>query len=112
MGLINFGIPLQEANFLREEMSLNIAIEGGTFTGGTAKKLSHYFSDVLTIEKSDSMLCMAKQNLKDIKNITILKGDTRSNLPVLLSKYDNILFWLDAHWSGGGPMGKTMNARF
>ena len=33
-------------------------------------------------------------------NITLLRGDTRDDLQLLLSDIDNV-FWLDANWSGG-----------
>lgn len=106
MGVVNFGIPLEEANHLRSVLGLKVAVEGGTYQGGTAKKLSNYFDKVYTIEKSEAMIEIAKKNLVGIENVSILDGDTRSNLPNLLSKEDNILFWLDSHWSGGETYGE------
>jgi hypothetical protein len=106
MGVVNFGIPIEEANYLREIMSLGVAVEGGTYRGGTAKKLGKLFDKVYTIEKSEQLFGVAKKNLTGISNIKLLKGDTRTSLPGILNSEDGILFWLDAHWSGGETYGE------
>lgn len=106
MGIVNFGIPKQETRWIKEKMNLTTVIEGGTYQGGTAKKLSKEFKNVYTIEKSDVMFEKAKQNMGSIQNITQLRGDTRDHLLSLASQNDNILFWLDAHWSGGDTYGE------
>jgi len=106
MGLINFGVPEQETEYLKKSMNLDVFVEGGTYKGGTAKSMSGKFNKVYTIEKSDVMFNIAKENLQDIDNVTMLKGDTREHLQEVLEKNDNILFWLDAHWSGGDTYGE------
>ncbi len=106
MGIINFGVPEKETEYLKKIMKLDVFVEGGTFRGGTAKNMSDKFRKVYTIEKSDVMFDIAKENLKDISNITMLKGDTREHLREILDHNDNILFWLDAHWSGGDTYGE------
>ena len=106
MGLVNFGVPEKEVEFLKENMKLDILVEGGTYKGGTAKSMSKKFRKVYTIEKSDTMFEIARGNLKDTKNVTMLKGDTREHLQSILENNDNILYWLDAHWSGGDTYGE------
>ena len=106
MGLINFGVPQKETEFLKKSLGLDVFVEGGTYKGGTAKKMSETFRKVYTIEKSDAMFDIAKENLKDISNVTMLKGDTREHLSKILDNNDNIIFWLDAHWSGGDTYGE------
>lgn len=106
MGLINFGVPEKETMFLKEKLRLDVFVEGGTYQGGTAKKMSKFFRKVITIEKSVSMFETAQKNLDCIDNITMLKGDTREHLSEILDDNDNILFWLDAHWSGGETYGE------
>jgi len=106
MGLVNFGVPEPEVEFLKNGMGLDCFVEGGTFTGGTAKSMSNKFKKVYTIEKSEIMYEKAKDNLKDISNVTMLKGDTREHLKNIMENNDNILFWLDAHWSGGDTYGE------
>jgi hypothetical protein len=48
----------------------------------------------------------AEENIGRVDNITMLKGDTREHLGKILDLNDNLLFWLDAHWSGGDTWGK------
>lgn len=107
MGLIHFGIPEQEALFLKEIGMLDIFVETGTYHGHTAKRMSRYFTKVFIIEKSNVMFHIAKHNLKDINNCMVLQGDSREHLNTLLNDNDNILFWLDAHWSGGDTYGQN-----
>ncbi|WP_292757810.1 hypothetical protein [Methylophaga sp. UBA2689] len=106
MGLINFGLPEAETKFLKENLGLNCLVEGGTYRGVTAKRMSFIFESIYTIEKSEEMFRIAENNLSEISNVIMLKGDTRQYLSKLLTENDNILFWLDAHWSGGKTYGK------
>lgn len=106
MGIVNFGIPEKETEFLKKNIGLDVFVEGGTYRGDTAKKMSEFFNKVYTIEKSDVMFDIAKENLKDRSNVVMLKGDTREHLEQILEHNDNILFWLDAHWSGGDTYGE------
>ncbi len=106
MGLINFGVPEKETEYLKNNMRLDVFVEGGTYKGGTAKNMSDKFRKVYTIEKSNAMFDIAKENLKDISNVIMLKGDTREHLHNILENNDNLLFWLDAHWSGGDTYGE------
>lgn len=106
MGLVNFGVPEKETEYLRNIMKLDVFVEGGTYKGETAKNMSTNFRKVYTIEKSDIMFDIGSENLKDIDNITMFKGDTRDYLHDILKNNDNILFWLDAHWSGGDTYGE------
>ena len=106
MGNVNFGIPLEDAVYLKNKMQLDVAVEGGTYLGGTAISLSRIFRQVYTIENSDQMYEKAIENVSSIRNIQPLKGDTRSHLPEIVHSENKILFWLDAHWSGGETYGK------
>lgn len=105
MGIVNFGIPQEETMYLKEQMGLDVFVEGGTYKGATAKSMSETFRKVYTIEKSEVMFEQAFEQLKGIPNIELLKGDTRGHLYEILRENDNLLFWLDAHWSGGDTYG-------
>jgi hypothetical protein len=107
VGEINFGAPENEIKFLKKLLKLDVFVEGGSYTGGTSKKMSKTFKKVYTIEKSDVMYGVAKKSLEGIGNITLLKGDTREHLSSIIESNDNMIFWLDAHWSGGDTYGKT-----
>jgi hypothetical protein len=106
MGIVNFGVPEQETFHLKNNLNLDTFVEGGTYRGETAKAMSTHFREVITIENSDAMFSVAERNLENISNITMLKGDTRDHLHGILKNHDNILFWLDAHWSGGETYGE------
>ena len=106
MGLVRFGMPEKEVLFLKKLMNLNVFFEGGAFRGETASRASFLFDKVITVEKSEEMYSVAKNNISEIKNIDLFLGDTRDYLKVIGNKYDNILYWLDAHWSGGVTYGK------
>ena len=82
----------------------NIAIETGTFKGDGTQILSKIFKKVYTIEIDDILYNTAVNKFSNTKNIKCLKGDSKRVLLELSSqprlKNENILFWLDAHWSG------------
>lgn len=105
MGIVNFGLPIDAAKQLAENFGLKTFVEGGTYRGDTAKTCSSIFERVITIEKSGTMFSIAKGNLKNFANVNILFGDTREFLSEILRENDNIMFWLDAHWSGGDTYG-------
>jgi hypothetical protein len=106
MGIVNFGIPEKDVEFIKSNMELTIFVEGGTYLGGTARKMCEIFSSVITIEKSEKMYEQARNNLQELSNVCSLFGDTREHLINILKENDDILFWLDAHWSGGNTYGK------
>lgn len=107
MGQVNFGVPKDEVDFLKRRLNLLVFVEGGTYKGWTAKNMSSQFQKVYTIEKSEIMFDIAKENLEAIDNVVMCKGDTRDHLHHILKENDNILFWLDAHWSGGKTYGNV-----
>jgi len=84
--------------------SYKIAIETGTFTGNGTIKLSEYFNKVYTIEINENLFNKAKKKFINNKNIICLQGDSKIVFTKLFDdkniKNNNILFWLDAHWSG------------
>lgn len=106
MGMVEFGIPKKEALFLKNLLNLDVFVESGTYRGGTAVWASKNFNKVYTIEKLDVMYEVAKKNVSAISNIILIKGDTREELAKIISKNENILFWLDSHWSGGDSYGE------
>jgi hypothetical protein len=62
---------------------------------------------VITVERSEVMFEIAKSTIGKLKNVVMLRGDTRDHLPSVLELNDNILFWLDAHWSEGDTYGEA-----
>lgn len=107
MGNVQFGPPKNCILFLRDAMGLTTFVEGGTYRGGTAKWASDNFDAVFTIENSAEMYAIAQRNLSGIPNIAMLHGDTRKHLPTIVAQHDNLIYWLDAHWSGGLTYGES-----
>jgi len=101
MGSVNMGISVRESRFFQNLMGLSVAIETGTYHGGTSRELSEMFDKVYTIEKSNIMFDIARSNLQHIPNVTQYLGDSTNVLPEIVEDNDNILYWLDAHYSGG-----------
>ncbi|MGB9794562.1 hypothetical protein [Caldisericum exile] len=75
--------------------------------GETAKKMANVFSKVYTIEKSEVIFQKASKILSNFPNVNLICGDSREVLKEILEKEDDILFWLDAHCSGGETYGKN-----
>jgi 16S rRNA A1518/A1519 N6-dimethyltransferase RsmA/KsgA/DIM1 with predicted DNA glycosylase/AP lyase activity len=92
MGIINSGIPVQEANYLKIIAQLEVFIESGTYIGNTTKVMSAKFKNIYSIEKQDAIYNITRENLKNISNIMLFNGDTRQYLPSLMADNDSILF--------------------
>lgn len=105
MGIVRFGVPEQEVMHIAKLMNLSIFFEGGTYKGQTALRVSRMFKKVITVERSETMFKMAQANIGYVENIQMLKGDTRDYIKIVLENNNNVLFWLDAHWSGAATYG-------
>lgn len=82
-----------------------IAIETGSCRGDGTLKLSKYFEKVYTIEINEALFEKVKKRFNDQQNkIVCCLGDSKVIIKKLLDddniKGENIIFWLDAHWSG------------
>ena len=60
---------LHMLEYLKSALNLNVFVEGGTYRGGTAQKMSHTFNKVITIEKSDAMYKQAKEKIISINKL-------------------------------------------
>ncbi len=79
-----------------------VFIETGTHTGKTCISLGKYFRKVYTIEISKKYFEISKKNLSNFSNIDIRLGDSSKILPdILKTCNDNVVFWLDGHFSNG-----------
>lgn len=79
-----------------------IFIETGTYYGDKIYALKHLFSEIISIELDKKLYEKAKQRFKDSSNIHLIQGDSSAILPKILPNIkETILFWLDAHYSGG-----------
>lgn len=93
--------------FLAEQFGIAKFVETGTYQGETARFASERFRHVITIEGAQHLYRVAQQQLRGCPNVTCLCGDSRDHLSRILRDLQGpILFWLDAHWSGGETFGE------
>jgi hypothetical protein len=78
-----------------------VFVETGTYMGDMAHAVRDQFERILTIELDTSFCRAARWRLRKLAHVTVLEGDSKSILPVILESLDEpSLFWLDAHYSG------------
>lgn len=89
--------------YLGKQFNLDILIETGTCEGATCQALADDFKIIFTIELSDHYYLQSQRRLKNYRNVDLFKGDSRKILPEMLKALNGkkVLFWLDAHSSGG-----------
>ncbi len=90
-------------NSMRKRTNAKILIESGTFLGRTASRCSSVFDHVYTIELDTQLAARAINVLAPKRNVTVIRGDATEVLPQLLqaADVDNVLVFLDGHFSGG-----------
>lgn len=100
------GPPSELVLGLQARYGIRSFVETGTFRGDTAAWAAEHFPSMFTIEASAEFYPQARQRLTASPNVEALLGDSRRMLPsVGPSLQSSVLFWLDAHWSGGATFG-------
>ena len=104
------GKPVPPPDFIKEKIikkyafrfSPKVFIETGTYYGDKIDALKHLFVKIISIELDKELYEKTKQRFKNYSNIEIIQGDSSEILPKILPNTNGkILFWLDAHYSGG-----------
>lgn len=91
-----------------------IIVETGTYLGEGIKSYldSCYFNKIYSIELANKYYLLNKENFKHNSNVQIIEGDSSIVIKKLIndSMLDNepILFYLDAHFSGGDTAGENL----
>lgn len=86
-----------------ETYGLKTLVETGTCYGHMCMAMAHNFSEIHTVELSPQLFEAAKLNLSKIAWVTQYQGDSAEQLANILGVLDGpALFFLDAHYSGGG----------
>jgi hypothetical protein len=81
---------------------LDTLVETGTFIGDTPYELRNDFRRIITIELDPRLARNARKRLRRWPHIQVVEGDSERWLRGLApSLTEPVLFWLDAHWSGG-----------
>ncbi len=93
---------------LKNEYNLSTFVETGTFQGSTSLWASEHFQKVFTIEFAKHIYESTSSAYSHIKNIEFLWGHTKYQLKSVVPQMkEPALFWLDAHWMGGGTAGEN-----
>lgn len=89
----------------------SVFVETGTYNGGTTIRVLREFKAIHTIELSEKWYRNAINEFKGYKNVFCHFGDSAKVLSKLLPTINEpILFYLDAHYSGGTTaLGKEQN---
>jgi hypothetical protein len=87
---------------IKKKVSAKNFIETGTYLGVTTRRCASHFDNVYTIELDPALAEKAGKFLSAKKNVHVIQGDALDKLPEILTKdIDNILVFLDGHFSGG-----------
>lgn len=82
--------------------NLRTFIETGTCWGATVGAVLPYFDEIWSVELSPTFYGYASAKFDPYQNIHIIHGSSGEVLPkMILSARQPILFWLDAHSTGG-----------
>ena len=93
----------------KEKYKSDILVETGTFLGGTAAVLKHYFEKIYTIELQEELAKKCIERFKNENTIEVFQGDSSILLrEISLKLNSNTLFWLDAHYSSEFFVGKEL----
>jgi Ribosomal RNA adenine dimethylase len=86
----------------KEKVNAKNFIETGTYLGVTTRRCAPHFDRVYTIELDSELAKKASEFLRPKQNVKVLQGDALDILPTILSQdIDDILVFLDGHFSGG-----------
>lgn len=106
MGIVHSGIPTWVVDFAKSKLDIQVAFETGTHVGSSTKILASSFTEVYTVESNQALMQVAKSRLVDFTNIQFVLDNSPNALGFYLGKIEKpILFWLDAHYSGGDTDG-------
>ncbi|MEG4583368.1 FkbM family methyltransferase [Microcoleus sp. MON1_C5] len=93
---------------LKNEYNLPTFVETGTWKGDTSVWAAQHFPQVFTIEFANHIYESTSSTYSHIKNIEFLWGHTTEQLKLVVPQLNEpALFWLDAHWMGGGTAGEN-----
>ena len=94
-----------DPNFIKqlvEEFKPDIFLETGTYNGMTASVASSFFKQVHTVELSQPHYREAKALFATSNNVNVYWDSSPEMIREVVPNLDgHILFWLDAHYSGG-----------
>ncbi len=102
----------------QEDFAIKTLVETGTFRGEMVYAQRNRFNTIISIELSEQLHLTAVKRLKDLKNVTLIRGDSAEVLEKVVGELrEPAIFWLDGHYSGfetakgdlNTPINKEMN---
>jgi tetratricopeptide (TPR) repeat protein len=101
-GALSSEFIIQLINFFQ----IDTFVETGTYLGDTVHNAIPLFKEIYTMELSKEHYELSCNRFKSQTNVHLYYGDSAEILPSILPKIKRkILFWLDAHCSGGNTVG-------
>jgi hypothetical protein len=86
----------------RRAFRLATLVETGTYLGDTVEAQRKRFRKVVSIELSPDLCRAAQSRFANMKNVTVLEGDSADLLESVVAQLRGpALFWLDGHYSAG-----------
>jgi len=80
----------------------SVFVETGTYKGEMIESVQDVFEKIYSIELDKCLFKRAREKFSGRNNILVLQGDSGIILADILKDLSSrILFWLDAHYSGG-----------
>jgi hypothetical protein len=77
-------------------------VETGTYLGEMVEAMIPHFDRIISIELGEDLYRNAVRKFADARNVTLLNGDSGVLMPEVVRTLEgNVIFWLDAHYSGG-----------
>lgn len=87
---------------IKNQYSLNVLVETGTYLGDTLFALYPDFNKLYSIELSEHYFERAKKRFSNYPKISLIQGDSGKELFKLIPQLkEPALFWLDGHYSAG-----------
>jgi hypothetical protein len=93
----------------QKEHDLRVLVETGTYLGDMTAAVAPFFDAVHTIELGEELYRRAQERFAGQQRVRVYHGNSSEVLGRILPTIpDSVLFWLDAHFSGGitacGPL--------
>jgi len=99
-------LSLELFHRVQQDIQAQTFVETGTAWGDTTEMIAPEVDLVWTIEASRPQYERARERLSVYSHVHCLFGDSRQHLAALAPKLTQpAIFWLDAHYSGGGTAG-------
>lgn len=87
---------------LAKQFGISTFVETGTWHGDMVAAQLKHFEHIHSIELGEELHQAAKEKFTDSDNVKLLQGNSSEVLPILLARiHEPVIFYLDAHWSGG-----------